>query len=314
RVRLPWRSAMSVAGDLRYALRLWTRHPTLVAVAGLSLGLGVGATTTMYSVVNRVAHYELGFKDVDHMVILWTTDPERGAQEQPPTWEIVQALLKSGRSFESFGLAQFGGAPVTLAGAAETSRVLQMPVDVDGLSITGVAPLLGRLYRPEDFDDLIKQKEARAIVIAYETWQRRLGGTNDVIGASFHVDGEPRTVIGVMPKGFKLVPWADDIAFWAANDLSRIPEARWMVAMGRLKPGVTGATAEAEAIATSRQVLEARGEKAGSVSARVVPLREAFFGRPRDILTFLLGAVSFVLLIACANVANLLLAAGAARQ
>jgi putative ABC transport system permease protein len=305
---------MGVLADVGYALRLWKRHPTLVLVSGLSLGLGVGATTTMYSVVNKVTHYDLGFKDVDRMVVLWSTDAEKGINEQPPTWEIVQALLQKDSSFEAFGLAQFGGAPVTLSGAAEASRVFQMPVDVSALSVVGVPPLLGRTYRPEDFADLIKQKEARAIVIAYETWQRRLGGTSGVIGASFHVDGEPRTVIGVMPKGFKLVPWADDIAFWAGNDLSRIPQARWMVAMGRLKPGVTVAAAEAEANATSRQVLEARGEKAGSVSARVVPIREAFFGRPRDILTFLLGAVSFVLLIACANVANLLLAAGAARQ
>ncbi len=305
---------MSVLGDLRYALRLWKRYPTLVVVAGLSLGLGVGATTTMYSVVNRVTHYELGFKDVDRMVIVWNAEPEKGINEQPPTWEIVQALLKNGSTFEAIGLAQFGGAPVTLSGTAETSRVLQMPVDVNGLSVVGVAPLLGRTYLPEDFDDLIKQKEARSIVISHETWQRRLGGVKDVIGTSFHVDGEPRTVIGVMPRGFKLLPWEDRIAFWAANDLSKIPQARWMVAMGRLKPGVSGAAAEAEATAISRQVIEARGDKPGSTKARVEPIHQAFFGRPEDVLTFLLGAVSFVLLIACANVANLLLAAGAARQ
>ncbi|OLE69183.1 MAG: hypothetical protein AUI36_04950, partial [Cyanobacteria bacterium 13_1_40CM_2_61_4] len=157
-------------------------------------------------------------------------------------------------------------------------------------------------------------KEARSIVISHETWQRRLGGVKDVIGTSFHVDGEPRTVIGVMPRGFKLLPWEDHIAFWAANDLSKIPQARWMVAMGRLKPGVAVAAAEAEATTISRQVIEARGDKPGSTKARVEPIHQAFFGRPQDVLTFLLGAVSFVLLIACANVANLLLAAGAARQ
>ena len=303
---------MSVLGDLRYALRLWKRYPTLVVVAGLSLGLGVGATTTMYSVVNRVSHYELGFKDVDRMVIFWNTQPDKGIDRQPPTWEVVQALLKNGSTFEAIGLAQFGGAPVTLSGAAESSRVLQMPVDVNGLSVVGVSPLLGRTYLPEDFEDLIKQKEARSIVISHETWQRRLGGMEDVIGKSFHVDGEPRTVIGVMPRGFKLVPWEDHIAFWAANDLSRIPQARWMVAMGRLKPGVTVAAAEAEATTISRQVMEARGDKPGTTKARVEPLHQAFFGRPEDVLTFLLGAVSFVLLIACANVANMLLAAGAA--
>jgi predicted permease len=117
-----------------------------------------------------------------------------------------------------------------------------------------------------------------------------------------------------MPRGFKLVPWADNIAFWTVNDVSRIPQAAWMASIARLKPGVTVAAAQAEATTIRRQVAESRGEKAAGIGARVVPLHEAYFGRPREILTFLLGAVSFVLLIACANVANLLLAAGTARQ
>jgi len=117
-----------------------------------------------------------------------------------------------------------------------------------------------------------------------------------------------------MPRGFALVPWEDRIAFWAANDLRKIPEARWMIAVGRLKPGVTLAAAQAEATAITRQVLEARDEKAGGNAARVVSLHDAFFAGATNGLTFLLGAVSFVLLIACANVANLLLAAGTARQ
>jgi putative ABC transport system permease protein len=300
--------------DVRYGLRLWKRHPALVAVAGFSLGLGVGATTTMYSVVNRVAHYELGFADADRLAVVWNTDTERGINQQAPSWETIQAILEHGHSFEAFGFFQGGGAPVTLSGTAETSRVSQMPVDVNALSIVGVPPLLGRTYRPEDFDDLIKQKEARSIVIAYETWQRLLGGTPDVIGKSIHVDGEPRTIIGVMPRGFSLIPWVDDIAFWAANDLSKIPAARWMIAVGRLKPGVDVGPAQAEATTISRQVMEARGEKPGGAGAKVELLHEAFFGNARNGLTFLLGAVSFVLLIACANVANLLLAAGAARQ
>ena len=117
--------------DVRYALRLWRRHPTLVAVAGLSLGLGVGATTTMYSVVNRVAHYELGFADVNRLVVVWSTNPEKGIRQQPPTWQIVQAILEHGQSFEAFGFFQGGGAPVTLSGTTETTRVLQMPVDAN---------------------------------------------------------------------------------------------------------------------------------------------------------------------------------------
>jgi predicted permease len=300
--------------DVRYTLRLWRRHPSLVAVAAVSLGLGVGATTTMYSVVNKVATYELGFTGADRLAVLWNTNTAEGVNQQPPTFEIVQALLARGGSFESFGLFQPNGAPVTLLGTSEAVRVEQMPVDVNGLSIVGVAPLIGRTYRPEDFNDIVKQKEARAIVVSYDTWQRRLGGSPNVIGTTIRVDGEPRPVIGVMPKGFALVPWEDDIAFWAANDLRKIPQARWMFALGRLKPGVSEATAEAEATAVSRQVLEGRGEKAQNTGAKVVLIHEAFFGDARNGLTFILGAVSFVLLIGCANVANLLLAVGSARQ
>ena len=300
--------------DVRYTVRLWRRHPGMVAVAALSLGLGVGATTTMYSVVNRVAHYELGFADADRLAVLWSANPEKGIREQPPNWEIVRALLERGQAFSSFGFFQGNGAPVTLSGTSETSRVSQMPVDWNALSIVGVPPLLGRTYRIDDFADVVKQKEARAIVVSYDTWQRRLGGARDVIGTSIHVDGEPRTIIGVMPQNFTLVPWEDNIAFWAANDLRRIPEARWMIAVGRLKPGVSLGAAQAEAAAVTRQVIEARGEKAGANTARVVQLHEAFFGEATTGLSFLLGAVSFVLLIACANVANLLLAVGTARQ
>jgi len=286
----------------------------MVIVAGLSLGLGVGATTTMYGVVNRVANYQLGFADSDRLAVLWTSNAERGIRQQQPSWEIVQAVLEHGHAFESFGFFQGGGAPVTLSTTTEAARVSQMPVDVNALSIVGVKPVLGRTYRLEDFNDGVKQKEARSIVISYDTWQQRLGGAPDVVGQSIHVDGEVRSIIGVMPKGFSLVPWEDNIAFWIANDLRKIPEARWMIAVGRLKTGVSFASAQAEATVIARQMVEARGEKPGGTAADVVSLHDAFFGDATTGLGFFLGAVSFVLLIACANVANLLLASGTARR
>jgi putative ABC transport system permease protein len=285
----------------------------MVAVAGLSLGLGVGATTTMYGVVNRVANYQLGFADADRLAVVWTGDVVKGIRQQPPNWEIVEALLEHGQSFESFGFFQNFGAPVTMAGPTEASRVSQMPVDVNALSIVGIKPRLGRTYQLSDFNDPVKQKEARSIVISYDTWQQ-LGGRPDVIGQSIHVDGEPRSIIGVMPKDFALVPWEDNIAFWIANDLRKIPQARWMTAVGRLKPGVSLASAQAEATVITRQVLEGRGEKARGIDVQIVSLHDAFFSGATTGLSFFLGAVSFVLLIACANVANLLLAAGTARQ
>ena len=107
--------------DVRYALRLWRRHPTMIAVAGLSLGLGVGATTTMYSVVNRVAHYDLGFADEGRLVVVWRANPERGIRQQPLSWLIQRALLEHGRSFESIGFFQGGVMPVTLTGTGAKS-------------------------------------------------------------------------------------------------------------------------------------------------------------------------------------------------
>jgi putative ABC transport system permease protein len=299
-------------GDLRFALRLWARHRTLIAVATLSLGLGVGATTTMYSVLSRVAHYELGFADEDRLVIVSNTDADSGPQ--PPTYEIVEALLQSGRSFAAIGLNQPDAIPVTLSGAGPTMRVTQSPVNEDGLSVVGVAPLLGRTYRREDFHDVVKQKEARAIVISYDAWQQHFNGDPGVIGKTLRIDGEIRPVIGVMPKGFTLSPWVDSVAFWAATDLRQIPVARWMTAIARLKPGVSPEAAAEETTAISRRVLQARGEKTDHVGASVVHVRDWMFSDAAHALTFLVGTVSFVLLIGCANVANLLLAVGAARQ
>jgi len=286
----------------------------MVVVAGLSLGLGVGATTTMYGVVNRVSNYQLPFAEPDRLAVLWTGNVEKGIRQQPPNWDIVHAVLERGQSFESFGFFQGFGAPVTLSTTTEATRVSQMPVDVNALSIVGVKPVLGRTYRLEDFEDTVKQKEARSVVISYDTWQRRLGGAANVVGQTIHVDGEPRTILGVMPQGFSLIPWVDDVAFWIANDLRKIPQARWMIAVGRLKPGVSITSAQAEATVIARQLIEARGEKPGATAAEVVSLHDAFFSGATRGLTFILGAVSFVLLIACANVANMLLAAGTARQ
>jgi putative ABC transport system permease protein len=306
---------VSIQQDVRFALRSWRRTPGLIAVASLSLAVGIGATTSMFSVVNAVSQYELAFEDPERLVVLWHSNPERGFQRQVPSYETMLPLLEQSQSFQGIGFFQAGSAPVTLAGVGPATRVPNQPIDVNILSVLGVHPLLGRGYRPDDLASVIKLKEVQPIVISYDTWQRRLDGDPDIIGKAVRVDAATRTVIGVMPQGFTIVPWVEEVAFWAANDLSRVPEARWMIAIGRLKPGVTIEQARAEATAVTRRVLEARGDENPSAwSARIDTLHEAYFGEVQSGLTFLLGAVSFVLLIACANVANLLLVSGAARQ
>ena len=178
--------------DVRYAFRLWRRHPAMVAVAGLSLGLGVGATTTMYGVVNRVSNYQLGFAEPDRLAVLWTGNAEKGIRQQPPNWEIVRAVLEHGQSFESFGFFQGFGAPVTLSATTEATRVSQMPVDVNALSIVGVKPVVGRTYRLEDFDDVVKQKEARGSSSATRPGSAGSAAPRMSSGRPIHVDGEPR--------------------------------------------------------------------------------------------------------------------------
>ena len=180
---------MFQAADFRYALRLWRRHPTLVLVAGLSLGLGVGATTTMYSVVNKVAHYELGFKDADRLAMLWThrhraRDRRAAAELGDRAGRPASTDTRSRPSASSRAAARRSRSRAV----EETSRVQQMPVDVQRPRDRRASqPLLGRTYRLEDFDDVVKQKEARAIVVSYDTWQRRLGGDE-----RRHRDVDPR--------------------------------------------------------------------------------------------------------------------------
>ena len=269
---------MFQAADFRYALRLWKRYPSLVLVAGLSLGLGVGATTTMYSVVNNVSHYPLNFREPDRLAVLWTTDTARGGGNRPTDWETVQAVLQHGRSFEAFGFFQGGGAPVTLTGV-ESARVEQMPVDGNGLAIVGV---------PRSWAARIASRTSRT-----RSSRRRPGHRHelrDLAAAAGqrrrrHRQDDPRRRRAADrdrgdAKRLPALPWEDDIAFWAANDLRKIPKATWMIAVGQLKPGVGIAAAQSEAAIIARQIVEGRGEKAAGIGAKVELLHDAYFRGP----------------------------------
>ena len=205
RTRLPARRSMMIRlSDVRYALRLWRRHPTLVIVAGLSLGLGVGATTTMYSVVNSVANYDLGFTDADRLAVLWSTDPDHGgnaaaARPGRSCGPSSSTATRSRPSASSRAAARPSRSPAT----TETSRVAQMPVDVDGaLDRRRVKPA-ARAHLPPRGLRRRRQAEGGARDrrqlrdLAAPAW----AAAPDVIGTTIHVDGEPRTVIGVMPQG-----------------------------------------------------------------------------------------------------------------
>ena len=295
--------------DLRYAARTMGRARGFAAIAIVSLAIGIGANTTVFSVYNVVRFRRLPFRDPDRLVAIWETSPERGVRQRTPAFATLQAIREQNRSFELLGM--LGGAqPVTL-GEGETEKVLAGSTDAYIFDVLGVRPALGRTFAP---DDAPVTGRSSPIILSHKFWKTRLGGTPDVLQRTVRIGGGQRTIIGVMPERFWLDPWDADVAFWECFDLSNVPRSRWMAKIGRLKPGVSLEEAEAATTPIVRSSEQALGGDIAGLRARVASLREAYFGELDQPLVFLLGTVAFVLLIACGNVANLLLARGAERR
>ena len=184
-------------------------------------------------------------------------------------------------------------------------------MDGELFSTLGVEPLLGRTLVPSD----AVWGQASVILLSYDTWRMRFGGDTDVVGKTLWVEGRDRTVVGVMPQGFWISPsWGGNVAYWECNELGSMPTSRWMTKIGRLKPGIEPEQAAAETTPLIQRTEESLGNDPAGWNARVESLQQAFFGQIERGLLFFLGSVGFVLLIACANVANLLLARGAGRR
>jgi putative ABC transport system permease protein len=293
--------------DLRYAFRLLARNPGFTAIAILTMALGIGANTAIFSVVNAVLLRPLQFRDPARLVIVAEKSPYPFISTSYQNW---MDWRDQNHSFES--LEAVRSATIALTGAGEPER-LNVHMATAGLfPLLGVNAVAGRTYTAEED----RAGGAPVVLLSYGLWQRRFGASHEILGKPITLDSQPYTVVGILPPGFQLLQPADVfIPFvpWAKT----LPDDRnWhpgIIAIARLKSGVSREQARTEMVAITKRLEQQYPLYNTGVSADIVGLQEQMVKNVRPALVLLLGAVSFVLLIACVNVANLLLARAASR-
>ena len=301
-----------VVQDLRFALRQLRRNPAVTVAAVLTLATAIGANTAIFSVVNAVLLRPLPYPNSDRVVNISTTSSLRGLND----------LVLSDAEFNEFKkqtqtlgkMAAYASAALNLGDVAVPERIGYTEVSVDLFSVLGVTPHLGRTFTPEED---MPGYEPR-VLISYRLWQAHYGSDPNIVGKTIHLNGRNRLVVGVMPQGFHFPQ--DDTDVWMQLNLdpaSRTLNAKYLNTIGLLKPGVSREQAESEINTIYQRIRETypqyyKNDTGGG--AAVVGLQEKNVKGIRGALLLLLGAVGFVLLIACANVANLLLARAAVRR
>jgi len=297
-----------MVSDFRHAVRILRQAPGFTLLVVIVLAIGIGATTSIFSVVNGVLLKSLPYRDPDGIVMVW----ERNIPRDRKTNSVGPANFLSWRDENHVFEQMAATTPVfgaNLTGAGEPVEVRTQMVNAEFFSILGVNPELGRPFTREEDD-----KDANVVVITHRLWQQQLKG-RDIVGKQISLNGRSWTVVGVMPAGFYFRDRTIDVWYpigFTAE--SRQPRGRSLAPIARLKPGVSVAQAQAEMDTIMARLTARWPEFDTGWVTNVRPIRDEITGDVRPALVILLGAVGFVLLIACANVANLLLARATARQ
>jgi putative ABC transport system permease protein len=301
-------SLASLAGDARHALRLVLRAPVFSAIAILTFAIGIGANAAVFTVVNGVLLRPLPYADADRIAMIWLDNRRQGIREDIASYPIYVDWRERSTSFAE--MAAYAPASFTLIGAGEPDRLRGAQATASFFGVLGVEPVIGRVFT--DREEAVGQDGV--VVLSHGLWQRRFGGTPDVVGRTLTLNGRPREVVGVMGPALR---WPERAELWVP--LAPPPDVRdartsfWLPVIGRVTHGVSTDRAQVEMSAIAAALEEEYPELRG-FGAAVVPLHEQLVGDVRRPLLVLLVAVGFVLLIACANLANLTLGRTAARQ
>ncbi len=297
--------------DLKYAVRTLRRTPAFTLAAVACLALGIGANTAIFSVIDGVLLRPLPFKDPGSLVMVWETDPRPRAGSQRGVAGRTTSIgaRRTPRSARSGSYIDWRG---NLTGVDEPVEVAVSIATATFFRVLDVAPELGRVYTVEE--DV--PNGPKVVVLSHRLWERRFGARRDVLGARLELNGRPSTVIGVMPASFGIEGSRAEL--WTPMQLDpsvdyRTRTGRYLTSIARLKPNVTPQRAQADMSAIARRLEAAHPVFNSGWGANVVPMYEQVVGGIRRALLVLGGVVAFVLLIACANVANLLLARSTAR-
>ena len=309
--------------DLRYAFRMLRKSPGFTAVAVLTLALGIGANTAIFSIVDAVLLRPLPFKDPSRLIVLHEGIPKMGYPKMDFSVPDLAVFARAQKSFTT--IAAFHSEHVDISGQSEPERVIATRVSASLFPMLRAQPMIGRTFTPEE------DAPGHALaILSYSLWQRRFGGAQNILGQNISVDRQPYTVLGVMPRNFAFpLPNSESNGqpadLWIPMAFTPTEFQDWggsyfYGVIGRLKSGVTVAQARAEAASIAQRIIDsypaaiASFARKGELAVGIAPLQQDLAGSVRPLLLVLMAAVGFVLLIACANIATLLLSRAASRH